>query len=111
MKLVVSLLALLMAAMAHADVPSNFSRAKKIATALYSDMYANQPETFYCGCQYQGKVVDARSCGYQPRKQAKRGKRVEWEHVVPAWEVGHQRQCWQNGAEKTANAQTLNLSP
>ena len=26
--------------------------------------------------------------------------RVEWEHVVPAWQFGHQRQCWQDGGRK-----------
>jgi deoxyribonuclease-1 len=29
-----------------------------------------------------------------------RAKRIEWEHVVPAWEFGHQLQCWQNGGRK-----------
>ena len=24
------------------------------------------------------------------------------EHVVPAWQFGHQRQCWQDGGRKTA---------
>ncbi|EGH19336.1 endonuclease I, partial [Pseudomonas savastanoi pv. glycinea str. race 4] len=36
-------------------------------------------------------------CGYVPRKSAKRASRIEWEHIVPAWQIGHLRQCWQNG--------------
>lgn len=80
--------------------PRNFSSAKKIASRIYSD---NQ-STFYCGCEYHkvnGKLrVDLASCGYQVRKQPKRAGRVEWEHVVPAWWLGHQRQCWQNGGRK-----------
>ena len=29
-----------------------------------------------------------------------RAQRVEWEHIVPAWVFGHQRQCWQDGGRK-----------
>ncbi len=29
-----------------------------------------------------------------------RGERLEWEHIVSAWEIGHQRQCWQNGGRR-----------
>ncbi|MFM5451036.1 endonuclease [Aeromonas veronii] len=69
-------------------------------------LYRSQPAvtTFYCGCDidYQGKKMspDLASCGYEPRKQAKRAARIEWEHVVPAWEFGHQLQCWQDGGRK-----------
>lgn len=76
--------------------PRNFSQAKKMA----AEIYRNQPSTFYCDCAFTDKTVDPGSCGYQPRKNAERGRRVEWEHVVPAWEFGHQRQCWQNGGRK-----------
>lgn len=34
------------------------------------------------------------------RKNENRASRVEWEHVVPAWQFGHQRQCWQDGGRK-----------
>lgn len=60
--------------------------------------------TFYCGCtiRYQGKKMtpDLASCGYQVRKQANRAGRIEWEHIMPAWDFGHQRQCWQQGGRK-----------
>ncbi|AVY93599.1 MULTISPECIES: endonuclease [Microvirgula] len=74
----------------------NFVNAKKILPRIYAGM----EEDFYCGCRYSGKEVDATSCGYRPRKNAERGQRIEWEHVVPAWVLGHQRQCWQNGGRK-----------
>jgi len=80
----------------HASPPSSFSKAKRIA----ADLYADRAETFYCACAYSVRTIDPTGCGYQPRKQPKRGARVEWEHVVPAWEVGHQRQCWQEGGRK-----------
>lgn len=71
----------------------NFSRAKTMLPLVHQGM--NQ--TFYCGCSYQDKVVDLNSCGYRIRKDPRRAGRVEWEHVVPAWAIGHQRQCWQQG--------------
>ncbi len=45
-------------------------------------------------------VIDLESCGYKVRKNENRASRVEWEHVVPAWQFGHQRQCWQEGGRK-----------
>lgn len=67
---------------------------------------ADVPGDFYCGCKidWQGKkgVIDLESCGYKVRKNENRASRVEWEHVVPAWQFGHQRQCWQEGDVKTA---------
>ena len=59
---------------------------------------------FYSGCRYhaQGKklVPEWSSCGFRPRKNANRASRIEWEHVVPAWAIGHQRQCWQQGGRR-----------
>lgn len=80
----------------QADAPRTFNEAKKIAWKLY----AERPVEFYCGCAYQGNRVDLDSCGYEPRKNARRAGRIEWEHVVPAWVIGHQRRCWQEGGRK-----------
>ena len=71
----------------------NFSRAK----TLLPDIHQGLNQTFYCGCSYQGKEVNHSSCGYRIRKDPRRASRIEWEHVVPAWAMGHQRQCWQKG--------------
>ncbi|WP_430736444.1 endonuclease [Pseudomonas anguilliseptica] len=90
------LLCLLITLPAFADAPKTFNAAKKIAWRLY----AERPSTFYCQCAYNGNRVDLNSCGYSPRKQLRRAQRLEWEHVVPAWVIGHQRQCWQNGGRK-----------
>jgi len=59
----------------------------------------------YCGCKWtwvgkSGGRIDAASCGLQARKQENRSDRTEWEHIVPAWTFGHQRQCWQNGGRE-----------
>jgi len=82
---------------------NNFQQAKAFAAEINADA----PGSFYCGCKinWQGKkgVPDLNSCGYQARKNANRAARIEWEHVMPAWEFGHQRQCWQNGGRKNCS--------
>ncbi len=86
--------------------PDSFVQAKTLSK---NEVYLDQPQqgegTLYCGCQWEwvgksGGRVDLASCGYQTRKQASRAERIEWEHIVPAWVFGHQRQCWQNGGRK-----------
>lgn len=78
----------------------NFNNAKKVLPRVFAGMETE----FYCGCAYSGKDVDFASCGYVPRKNANRASRIEWEHVVPAWTLGHQRQCWQDGGRKNCAA-------
>lgn len=82
---------------------NNFQQAKTFAAAINADA----PGSFYCGCKitWQEKkgIPDLNSCGYQVRKNANRAARIEWEHVMPAWEFGHQRQCWQDGGRKNCN--------
>jgi deoxyribonuclease-1 len=79
-------------AVGHRD----FANAKKVLPKIFAGM----EDDFYCGCHYVGHVVQLASCGYQPRKNPTRAARIEWEHVVPAWVLGHQRQCWQQGGRK-----------
>ena len=85
---------------ALADAPKTFYQAKKAATNIYQA----HPVTFYCGCKidWHGKkgIPELASCGYQVRKQKVRANRIEWEHVMPAWQFGHLRQCWQKGGRK-----------
>lgn len=87
----------------------SFSQAKKALAKLYKRNPEQQ--TFYCGCdiRWKGKkgFPAADSCGYVPRKaitrsgkENARAKRIEWEHVMPAYWFGHQRQCWQEGGRK-----------
>ncbi|MFC3033670.1 endonuclease [Pseudoalteromonas fenneropenaei] len=89
----------------------NFSEAKR---HLQKTLPANS-KTLYCGCDIkkQGKklVPDTTACGYQARnptlkdgKPNPRAERIEWEHIVSAWEFGHQLQCWQNGGRKNCRA-------
>lgn len=76
----------------------SFSQSKLI---LAQKIYKDHPIGFYSACRFyvQQKLLvpDWKSCGYQARKNPERAKRMEWEHVVPAWAFGHQLKCWQQG--------------
>jgi len=109
MRFIFGLLAVLSASSAVAETPSSFYSAKKI---LSREVYlADDRVSFYCGCRFEEQAIPDKpgrtrltpipdSCGVQPRKNANRSARIEWEHVVPAWELGHQLQCWQQGGRK-----------
>ncbi|OSM94328.1 MULTISPECIES: deoxyribonuclease I [Lonsdalea] len=88
---------------------NNFTQAKAAAVKINQDA----PGSFYCGCRitWQGKkgIPDLQSCGYEVRKNANRANRIEWEHVMPAWQFGHQRQCWQNGGRKNCDQDEVYL--
>ena len=121
MRLAVILLIGLLPLQGMSAPPETFRQAKKVI----SKIYAENPISFYCDCPYQkikGKlVVDWQACGYKPRKNPRRASRIEWEHIVPAWWLGHQRQCWQKGGRKycskhdpvfrKAEADLMNLVP
>lgn len=69
-----------------------FGRAKVLAE---KKIYFDHRTTFYCYCSYSDKkVIDASSCGYVPRNNNIRAKRMEWEHIVPAAKFGMHRKCW-----------------
>lgn len=89
-----------------ANPPSTFSEAKVVAKQkVYLDQANSAMGDLYCGCKWtwvgkSGGRVDPASCGYETRSQQTRADRTEWEHIVPAWTFGHQRQCWNNGGRK-----------
>ena len=82
---------------AYAQTPDDFAEAKRDAVAVF----ATETADFYCGCPIRwqsGKgKPDLKQCGYQVRKNGPRALRIEWEHVVPAQQFGHQAACWQQG--------------
>ncbi|BCL74366.1 endonuclease [Jeongeupia sp. HS-3] len=96
----------------------DFVHAKKVLPRIFT---GELHEEFYCGCDYTDKKVNWASCGFKPRKNPERAARIEWEHIVPAWNLGHQRQCWQQGGRKqcagndpvfqTAEGDLVNLVP
>ncbi|MDC9607041.1 endonuclease [Xenorhabdus griffiniae] len=88
------------------SAPTSFEQAKvELRKNVYNGQTKSGIGTLYCGCDWQwvgksGGRVDLASCGYHVRSQQTRAARIEWEHMVPAWVFGHQRQCWQNGGRK-----------
>ena len=93
-----------------AQAMGSFNAAKRVLPKIYYqlDKEFKNTSTIYCGCDlnYSGNPkkprwsLDLDSCGYEVRKNANRAQRIEVEHVMPAWEFGHQLQCWQNGGRK-----------
>ena len=85
-------------------IPS-FEAAKTIAR---DTIYVGHHTDFYCGCKWEpkgksGGVIDAAACGYEPKKDRARGKRLEWEHVMPAWFFAHNLRCWKEGDDRCEN--------
>lgn len=103
----IAVLLLLFSTFAAAQAPTSFSSAK---VQLKNHVYYDQNKkgalgTSYCGCDWEwvgrsGGRVDLESCGYAIRAQEVRAKRTEIEHIVTAYAMGSQRQCWQNGGRK-----------
>lgn len=84
------------------DPPSSFTTAKRLALDLYSDHRL----TFYCGCDYAtDKSINADACGYVPRNDNTRSRRIEWEHMVPASAFGSHRECWTDDICETASGE------
>lgn len=91
---------------AFSSPPSTFSEAKVVAKQkIYLDQANSSMGELYCGCKWtwvgkSGGRIDAESCGVKARKAENRAERTEWEHIVPAWTFGNQRQCWKNGGRE-----------
>lgn len=78
------LLALSLPASAASSKVISFNSAKK---KLYSKVYDNSGETFYCGCDWSKKKTNLKSCGLHgvfSKKHRKRSLRTEAEHIIPA---------------------------
>lgn len=107
---ITALAALLLSCSVFADSPANFTAAKVVAKQkIFFDRASSAQGELYCGCTWvwtgkSGGRIDPKSCGYETRAQQNRADRIEWEHIVPAWIFGHQRQCWQNGGRKNCVA-------
>jgi len=99
MKTIIFFLTLITLSTQAAEIPSSFSKAKKLAL---TQVYKGHHESFYCGCSFNNKKqVDQASCGYVPRtpitksgKENVRDNRIEWEHVLPASKMGSHLACW-----------------
>jgi deoxyribonuclease-1 len=75
----------------HAEPPSNFQAAKKIAR----EVFKSHPSTLYCGCKFDSSFkIDLTSCHMESAEKFKRAHVVEWEHIMPAENFGKHLQCW-----------------
>lgn len=81
----------------------NYRGASQVLAQVYTGDLAKD---LYCGCPYSGKQnIDTVPCGFRPRenprrKSYKRARRIEWEHIVTAHNMGHFRPCWRDGGRK-----------
>lgn len=81
----------------------NYRNAGQVLSKIYTGELAKD---LYCGCPYNGKKnIDTIPCGFRPRenprrKSYKRARRIEWEHIVTAHNMGHFRPCWRDGGRK-----------
>ena len=82
---------------------AGFEQSKKALSRIYSGQPL-QMVAFYSNCTFHRKgkklVPNLQSCGYQVRKNSNRANRIEWEHVMPAYHIGLQLQCWREGGRK-----------
>lgn len=85
-------------AAAPEGVPGSFYSAKK---AMYA-IWAEQPQTFYCGCAFdpEAKTVELDSCGMESMAASARARRTEAEHIVPASRFAAHLPCWEEGGRK-----------
>lgn len=95
-------------AMQGLAAPKHFEEAKReLRDNVYHDR--NTHGDAYCGCNWEwtgrtGGRVDLKGCDYEIRAQKIRAERIEWEHVVPASQLGSQRQCWQDGGRQNCKS-------
>lgn len=98
--------ALLLGYIQQAAGMDNFDLAKKNLPGIFRQL--ENPATLYCNCPLTFHAnrysTDIRECGYKVRKNAKRAARIEAEHIMPAWEFGHQLGCWKSGKRKQCSA-------
>lgn len=88
---------------------ASFSKSKKILT---KKIYMDNQKTFYCKNPYKlnnkkKAIIISDNNFYSPRKTHyksgkinTRAKRVEWEHIMPAYNFARHLSCWKEGGRK-----------
>jgi len=103
MKRIFPLLLILLPTIAYASGNESGNSFRKAKNILLQRVYFDHRTTFYAACSFDmQKLIGMSSCGLVPRKRPKRAARVELEHVMPAWEMGHQLQCWHRQGKYSA---------
>jgi deoxyribonuclease-1 len=78
---------------------TSFKIAKKKA---HNEIYYDNQKTFYCRCSFNttttnGAILNTKECGYKPKRVNNRSKHMEWEHIVPAYEIYKNLSCYKEG--------------
>jgi len=109
MRLILALMLMIAAPAWAAEPPKSFAAAKTLLAQIHEDI--GHLETLYCGCPYKrkasgsGGLMDtAKGCPNIVNPDIKRTARTEWEHVVPAWRMGHNLACWKPGIATCVNS-------
>jgi deoxyribonuclease-1 len=70
----------------------------KIAKKNIMEIYKVRKVSFYCSCVFSmKKKIYPSSCGYVPKREGHRTKRIEIEHIVPASVFGRKFPQWKDG--------------
>ncbi|WP_246047910.1 endonuclease [Leptospira ilyithenensis] len=75
---------------------TDYPTAKKVLKRIYRKVGVD----FYCGCRFDddeelaGRFRIDTSCGLSARTASPRAFLIEWEHIVPAYSFGKDRECW-----------------
>lgn len=81
----------LLHALLFAAPPHSFQHAKRIANTIF----AEHRVTLYCHCAFDAtNQIDLASCEMEQAANKKRANRVEFEHMLPAENLGRQFPCW-----------------
>ncbi|MDO9528639.1 MAG: endonuclease [Syntrophales bacterium] len=75
---------------------TRFQSFSKVKMILLKQVYSDHLTTFYCNCPFTMKKKIIPSDRYTPKKKWERAKSVEWEHIVPAYQFGHNFPEWKN---------------
>lgn len=91
--------ALSFSSVAQNNFIDSFSKAKRILEEeVYQHKYERQ--TLYCNATFNKKKKITDAAGFHSDKYKKRGKKLEWEHVVPAENFGRNFKPWREGDKR-----------
>ena len=111
------LMALVLSAAAMLPTPAlamdDYNQARQLLPHIYANL--GPISTFYCSCPLtvtrSGTFrTDIDLCGYRIRSDPQRARRVETEHIMPAWAFGHDLSCWKQGGRKRCGAVSRSFS-
>lgn len=101
LKFFVTLFSICSMAQAQNQMIDSFSKSKKL---LMDKVYFDQRVTLYCEATFDSQKNIVLPEGFYTDKHVKRSKRVEWEHVVPAENLGRTFIEWREGHTDCVNS-------